>query len=149
MAPGQTVKAVAVNNNGGNALMFLPFLRASPGLCLGDRHSDYARRGAGDPHPAGRPVPGRRPAGGENLRHLYRGVRRNPGEQRHPGHRGSSSPALDHLLYFSSTSSSDGSVSITVTFEQGTDPDTAQVQVQNTKYSRRNRGCRAKSSSPA
>lgn len=36
---------------------------------------------------------------------------------------------LDHLLYFSSTSSSDGSVSITVTFEQGTDPDTAQVQV--------------------
>ncbi len=29
---------------------------------------------------------------------------------------------LDHLLYFSSTSSSDGSVSITVTFEQGTDP---------------------------
>lgn len=38
---------------------------------------------------------------------------------------------LDHLLYFSSTSSSDGSVSITVTFEQVTDPDTAQVQVQN------------------
>ncbi|AJZ88932.1 multidrug transporter [Klebsiella michiganensis] len=38
---------------------------------------------------------------------------------------------LDNLLYFSSTSSSDGSVSITVTFEQGTDPDTAQVQVQN------------------
>ncbi|MGL4683928.1 MAG: efflux RND transporter permease subunit, partial [Hafnia alvei] len=29
------------------------------------------------------------------------------------------------------TSSSDGSVSINVTFEQGTDPDTAQVQVQN------------------
>jgi multidrug efflux pump len=33
---------------------------------------------------------------------------------------------LDNLLYFSSTSSSDGSVSINVTFEQGTDPDTAQ-----------------------
>lgn len=32
---------------------------------------------------------------------------------------------LDNLLYFTSTSSSDGSVSITVTFEQGTDPDTA------------------------
>ncbi|MCW0137583.1 efflux RND transporter permease subunit [Escherichia coli] len=31
----------------------------------------------------------------------------------------------------SSTSSSDGSVSINATFEQGTDPDTAQVQVQN------------------
>ncbi|WP_449576604.1 efflux RND transporter permease subunit [Lelliottia nimipressuralis] len=38
---------------------------------------------------------------------------------------------LDNLLYFASTSSSDGSVSINVTFEQGTDPDTAQVQVQN------------------
>jgi multidrug efflux pump len=38
---------------------------------------------------------------------------------------------LDNLLYFTSTSSSDGSVNITVTFEQGTDPDTAQVQVQN------------------
>ncbi len=38
---------------------------------------------------------------------------------------------LDNLLYFTSTSSSDGSVRINVTFEQGTDPDTAQVQVQN------------------
>ncbi|MCS3433788.1 efflux RND transporter permease subunit [Klebsiella sp. BIGb0407] len=38
---------------------------------------------------------------------------------------------LDNLLYFTSTSSSDGSVRISVTFEQGTDPDTAQVQVQN------------------
>ncbi|MCZ3384576.1 efflux RND transporter permease subunit [Kosakonia sp. SOY2] len=38
---------------------------------------------------------------------------------------------LDNLLYFTSTSSSDGQVDITVTFEQGTDPDTAQVQVQN------------------
>ncbi|VTP62675.1 Multidrug-efflux transporter MexB [Serratia rubidaea] len=38
---------------------------------------------------------------------------------------------LDGLLYFSSSSSSDGSVSISVTFDQGTDPDIAQVQVQN------------------
>ncbi|CAI1622215.1 efflux RND transporter permease subunit [Serratia proteamaculans] len=38
---------------------------------------------------------------------------------------------LDGLLYFSATSSSDGSVSISVTFDQGTDPDIAQVQVQN------------------
>ena len=38
---------------------------------------------------------------------------------------------LDGLLYFSATSSSDGSVSINVTFDQGTDPDIAQVQVQN------------------
>jgi len=38
---------------------------------------------------------------------------------------------IDGLLYFSSTSSSRGSVSISAVFEKGTDPDTAQVQVQN------------------
>ena len=38
---------------------------------------------------------------------------------------------LDGLLYFSSTSSSRGSVSISAVFAKGTDPDTAQVQVQN------------------
>jgi multidrug efflux pump len=38
---------------------------------------------------------------------------------------------LDNMLYFSSSSSSSGSVSIQVTFAKGTDPDTAQVQVQN------------------
>ncbi|MDN5565947.1 MAG: efflux RND transporter permease subunit [Psychrobacter sp.] len=38
---------------------------------------------------------------------------------------------LDGLSYISSTSSSNGSASVTLTFENGTDPDTAQVQVQN------------------
>jgi HAE1 family hydrophobic/amphiphilic exporter-1/multidrug efflux pump len=38
---------------------------------------------------------------------------------------------LDHLRYFSSSSSSAGTVTITLTFEQGTNPDIAQVQVQN------------------
>ncbi len=38
---------------------------------------------------------------------------------------------LDGLRYFSSTSSSAGSTQITLTFETGTDPDIAQVQVQN------------------
>jgi multidrug efflux pump len=38
---------------------------------------------------------------------------------------------IDNLRYFSSSSSSSGQLTITVTFEQGTDPDTAQVQVQN------------------
>ena len=38
---------------------------------------------------------------------------------------------LDGLLYFSSTSSSRGQVNITATFAKGTDPDIAQVQVQN------------------
>ena len=38
---------------------------------------------------------------------------------------------LDNLRYITSGSESDGSMQIVVTFEQGTDPDIAQVQVQN------------------
>ncbi|MFO1507472.1 MAG: multidrug efflux RND transporter permease subunit [Lysobacterales bacterium] len=38
---------------------------------------------------------------------------------------------IDHLLYFSSSSSSSGRSSITLTFDTGTNPDIAQVQVQN------------------
>ena len=38
---------------------------------------------------------------------------------------------LDHLSYMSSSSSSAGSAQITLTFEAGTNPDVAQVQVQN------------------
>jgi multidrug efflux pump len=38
---------------------------------------------------------------------------------------------LDNLLYFSSQSNADGSVQITATFAPGTNPDIAQVQVQN------------------
>ena len=38
---------------------------------------------------------------------------------------------LDGLLYFSSQSSSRGQASITAVFAKGTDPDIAQVQVQN------------------
>ncbi|QEZ46598.1 efflux RND transporter permease subunit [Cupriavidus oxalaticus] len=38
---------------------------------------------------------------------------------------------LDRLRYISSESNADGSMTITVTFEQGTNPDIAQVQVQN------------------
>lgn len=38
---------------------------------------------------------------------------------------------LDHLLYFTSESDKDGSMTITLYFEQGTNPDISQVQVQN------------------
>jgi multidrug efflux pump len=38
---------------------------------------------------------------------------------------------LDGLLYMSSNSSSNGMAQLTLTFANGTDPDTAQVQVQN------------------
>ena len=38
---------------------------------------------------------------------------------------------IDHLLYFGSESDADGSLTITLYFEQGSNPDIAQVQVQN------------------
>jgi hydrophobe/amphiphile efflux-1 (HAE1) family protein len=38
---------------------------------------------------------------------------------------------IDHLLYFSGESDKDGSMAITLYFQQGTNPDIAQVQVQN------------------
>jgi len=38
---------------------------------------------------------------------------------------------IDNLMYFSSSSASTGRVTITLTFDSGTDPDIAQVQVQN------------------
>jgi hydrophobe/amphiphile efflux-1 (HAE1) family protein len=38
---------------------------------------------------------------------------------------------IDHLRYFASSSDSAGNLTITLTFEQGTDADIAQVQVQN------------------
>src|SRR5215470_3222327 len=38
---------------------------------------------------------------------------------------------IDHLLYFGSESDADGNMTITLYFEQGTNPDISQVQVQN------------------
>jgi multidrug efflux pump len=38
---------------------------------------------------------------------------------------------IDHLMYFSSTSSANGGASVTLTFEPGTNADVAQVQTQN------------------
>ncbi len=38
---------------------------------------------------------------------------------------------IDNLIYFSSESTKDGQMTITLTFRQGTNPDVAQVQVQN------------------
>src|SRR3954469_7343528 len=38
---------------------------------------------------------------------------------------------IDGLIYFSSSSSASGSVNVSLTFDQGTDADIAQVQVQN------------------
>ncbi len=111
--------------------MFSPFLRASPGLCPGDRYPYHACRGAGDPHAAGGTISGRRPASSKKISATYTGASAETPENSVTRVIEQQLTGLDNLLYFTSTSSSDGTVSITVTFEQGTDPDTAQVQVQN------------------
>lgn len=55
---------------------------------------------------------------------------------------------IDGLLYFQSSSSSRGSVTITATFAKGTDPDIAQVQ-SRTKSSNRSPACRNRCSNRA
>ena len=55
---------------------------------------------------------------------------------------------IDNLLYFSSNSGSNGQTVITLSFATGTNPDTAQVQVQN-KVTRPRRCCRRRSHSRA
>lgn len=50
---------------------------------------------------------------------------------------------IDNLRYIESNSNSDGSATIIATFNQGTDPDIAQVQVQN-KVSVAENSCRKK-----
>lgn len=55
---------------------------------------------------------------------------------------------IDGLQYMASSSSSDGSVEVTLTFAQGTNPDIAQVQVQN-KLQLATPCCRRKCSSRA
>ncbi len=57
-------------------------------------------------------------------------IRADAAELGHPGHR-TAADRHRRPLYFQSSSSSRGSVTITATFAKGTDPDIAQVQVQN------------------
>ena len=54
---------------------------------------------------------------------------------------------VDHLLYFSSNSSSNGQMGVTATFAAGTNPDIAQVQVQNKLQAAIPRSCPPRCSS--
>jgi multidrug efflux pump subunit AcrB len=54
---------------------------------------------------------------------------------------------LDNLLYMNSSSTSSGSAQVTLTFASGTDPDIAQVQVQN-KLQQASPSCRTRCSPP-
>ena len=99
-------------------------------LRLGARHPGERVRAARRPNPARRAVPSAGPAPDQHQRGLSRRDATTLDktttqiiEQQLQG--------IDHLRYFSSQSASAGTVTVTLTFDQGTNPDTAQVQVQN------------------
>ena len=87
--------------------------------------------GAGHHHAADRELPGRRPAGGADPRHLPRAPRRATVDSTVTQVIEQKMVGLDGLLYMASESNITGDAQLTLTFEAGTDPDIAQVQVQN------------------
>jgi HAE1 family hydrophobic/amphiphilic exporter-1/multidrug efflux pump len=106
------------------------FLHQPADLRVGhlDHHRD--RRPDGLARAAHRPIPRNHPADGGDHRHLPGRLRRNPGktvaapiEEQLSG--------VENLLYFNSTASSNGSLTITASFEVGTNVDMATVNVNN------------------
>ena len=106
------------------------FLHRPPGLCLGSGHRPDAGRRRRRLHAADPQYPPIAPPA-VSITVTYPGASAEtvqstvvqPIEQQLSG--------LDHLLYFSAESDKDGSLVITLDFDQGTNPDIAQVQVQN------------------
>ncbi len=70
------------------------------------------------------------------------------GEQRHPGHRAAASPASTICSTSAPPAAPTARSASPSPLSRGPSPDTARCRCK-TKCSRRNRGCRAKSSSPA
>ena len=107
------------------------FFASRPGLRVGDLDRDHARGRRVDPRAAGRAVPRRRAAERQHQRRLPRRVGRDRREQRHPGARAAAHRHRRPAVLLELVELVAGQASINVTFKQGTDPDTAQVQVQN------------------
>ena len=94
-----------------------------------DRHR-HSRRGR-DPQSSGRDVPGSGAAGRYRSRPIISAVTRSISRRPSPQPIEEQLAGLDGMLYFLSTSANNGSITIVVTFELGTNPDTATVQTQN------------------
>ena len=71
------------------------------------------------------------PPAGQHPRHLSRRVGRDAGEQRHPGDRAAADRHRRAALFLVHVELARARSTITATFDKGTDPDIAQVQVQN------------------
>ena len=80
---------------------------------------------------ADRAISHHRPARGGDQRHLSGRRRRHGAELRHPGDRAAANGPGQPSLFLVRTPTPTASVSITATFAPGTNPDIAQVQVQN------------------
>ncbi len=91
---------------------------------------DLAQRRDRDPQPGRGVLSQHRPAAGHRLA-TYPGASADTTEKSVTQVIEQQLTGIDHLLYFSSSSASNGRAQITLTFETGTDPDIAQVQVQN------------------
>ena len=76
-------------------------------------------------------VPGARPAPGVDQRALSRRYRQGDRQRGGRADEAAQRDGIDNLLYFQSTSSSSGNVSIAVVFKPGSNPDINQVNVQN------------------
>ena len=106
------------------------FFHQSPDLRLGYRHHGHAGRSAGDQEAAGFPVSAHRAAADRHQR-SYPGASAQTVQDTVTQVIEQKLNGIDNLIYMASTSDSAGAVSITLTFKAGTDPNIAQVQVQN------------------
>ena len=95
-----------------------------------DRHRGQPARPARDPDPAGDRYPQIAPPT-ITIRATYTGASSQTVENAVTQVIEQSQQSLDHLMYMTSTSASDGSAQVNLVFATGTNPDTAQVQVQN------------------
>ena len=82
-------------------------------------------------HPADRAISHHRAARGGDQRHLSRRRRRDAAELRHPGDRAAAHRPGQPALFLVASPTPTARCQITATFAPGTNPDIAQVQVQN------------------
>jgi hypothetical protein len=119
----------------------VPLFHQPSGLRVGHRDHDRDRGPARDPLARRGVVSEHRAAAGGRVR-AYPGASAETVERAVTQIIEQQLTGIDNLDYFSASSGSDGSASLNLTFKPGTDPDIAQMQVQN-KVSQARRACPA------
>ena len=109
----------------------IALLHRPSGFRLGDRDRDHAGGRHLRVHPADRAISHHRAARGGGERVLSRRRRRHGAEFRHPGDRAAAHRPRQSSLFLVQSRTPTARCRITATFAPGTNPDIAQVQVQN------------------